>query len=75
MDKITGGVAHPARRTPALIRVFFSHQIVKSTPFIPSKGWGGSMIGMFWGGINVQGILPYYYEVPSGREEVEPWII
>eukprot|EP00752_Nemacystus_decipiens_P003689 g3399.t1 len=36
-------------------------QILKSTPFT-NKGWGGSMIGLFWGGITVQGILPYYYE-------------
>ncbi|CAN0277989.1 unnamed protein product, partial [Ectocarpus sp. 8 AP-2014] len=43
-------------------------QIVKRTSFYPSKGWGGSMIGLFWGGINVQGILPYYYErrAPAG---------
>ncbi|CAM9734915.1 unnamed protein product [Ectocarpus fasciculatus] len=43
-------------------------QIVKSTPFKPSEGWGGSMIGLFWGGINIQGILPYYYEhrAPAG---------
>ncbi|CAM9268444.1 unnamed protein product, partial [Ectocarpus sp. 12 AP-2014] len=43
-------------------------QIVKRTSFYPSKGWGGSMIGLFWGGVNVQGILPYYYErrAPAG---------
>ncbi|CAN0429685.1 unnamed protein product [Laminaria digitata] len=38
-------------------------QIVKTTPFSPGGGWGGSKIGLFWGGITVQGLLPYYYEV------------
>lgn len=38
------------------------YQVVKTTPFT-GKGWGGSMIGLFWGGITVQGLLPYYYTV------------
>ncbi|CAN0050547.1 unnamed protein product, partial [Ascophyllum nodosum] len=36
-------------------------QVVKRTRFT-GKGWGGTNIGVFWGGINVQGLLPYYYE-------------
>ncbi|CAM9237515.1 unnamed protein product [Choristocarpus tenellus] len=38
-------------------------EVVRSTPFQPGRGWGGSKIGIFWGGITVQGILPYFYEV------------
>lgn len=38
-------------------------QIVKTTPHTPAGGWGGSKVGLFWGGITVQGLLPYYYEV------------
>eukprot|EP00903_Cladosiphon_okamuranus_P022060 g20287.t1 len=36
-------------------------QVLKTTRH-SREGWGGSMIGLFWGGISVQGILPYYYE-------------
>lgn len=61
------------RRTCMADRVFFclSLQIVKSTPFTV-EGWGGSMIGIFWGGITVQGILPYYYEVPCATVAISP---
>lgn len=38
-------------------------QVVRSTPWTSGRGWGGSGIGVFWGGITVQGLLPYYYEV------------
>ncbi|CAN0007313.1 unnamed protein product [Scytosiphon promiscuus] len=37
-------------------------KIVKDTPFYPNQGWDKSKIGLFWGGITVQGLLPYYYE-------------
>ncbi|CAN0353514.1 unnamed protein product, partial [Hapterophycus canaliculatus] len=42
--------------------LFGVSQIVKDTPFYPNRGWGRSEIGLFWGGITVQGLLPYYYE-------------
>lgn len=49
--------------SPHLYARFDVSQIVKDTPFYPLKGWGGSKIGLFWGGVTVQGLLPYYYEV------------
>lgn len=47
--------------------IAYCFQVVRSTPWTPGGGWGGSRIGRFWGGITVQGLLPYYYEVGSGR--------
>lgn len=35
--------------------------VVMSTDFVPRKGWNGSEIGWFFGGMTVQGLLPYYY--------------
>jgi hypothetical protein len=32
-----------------------------TTEFSKGKGWNRSTIGWFWGGMTVQGILPYYY--------------
>lgn len=61
LSEIASPLTHPPilvwGRLPSL-----RGQILKSTPF-SRQGWGGSMIGLFWGGITVQGILPYYYEV------------
>ncbi len=31
------------------------------TEFRQGKGWNASLIGWYWGGMTVQGILPYYY--------------
>lgn len=47
--------------------IAYRFQVVRSTPWNPDAGWGGSGIGVFWGGITVQGLLPYYYEVGPGR--------
>lgn len=32
-----------------------------TTEFVIYHGWNHSQIGWFWGGMTVQGILPYYY--------------
>jgi hypothetical protein len=32
-----------------------------NTDFVLHQGWNRSQIGWFWGGMTVQGILPYYY--------------
>lgn len=32
-----------------------------NTQFRIYQGWNSSHIGWFWGGMTVQGILPYYY--------------
>jgi hypothetical protein len=34
---------------------------IMSTIFYQGGGWNGSKIGWFWGGMTIQGILPYYY--------------
>lgn len=35
--------------------------IMMTTEFRKGKGWNASKIGWFWGGMTVQGVLPYYY--------------
>lgn len=35
--------------------------ILMTTEFRKGKGWNSSQIGWFWGGMTVQGVLPYYY--------------
>ena len=32
-----------------------------TTKFVSGGAWNGTKIGWFWGGMTVQGILPYYY--------------
>ena len=34
---------------------------ILTTEFKNGGGWNGSKIGWFWGGMTVQGVLPYYY--------------
>jgi hypothetical protein len=34
--------------------------IVKKGDFGKGSGWGGSGIGNFWGGMTIQGLIPYY---------------
>ncbi|CAM9135538.1 unnamed protein product [Discosporangium mesarthrocarpum] len=46
-------------------------EVVRSTPFKRGLGWGSSKIGLFWGGITVQGLLPYFYESRGIREDWE----
>ena len=35
--------------------------IMMNTEFFIGGGWNRSKIGWFWGGMTVQGVLPYYY--------------
>jgi len=35
--------------------------VVMTKEFMMGSGWNGSKIGWFWGGMTVQGVLPYYY--------------
>jgi hypothetical protein len=35
--------------------------ILMNTEFAQGGGWNRSKIGWFWGGMTVQGVLPYYY--------------
>ena len=48
--------------------------IVLTTEFNMGGGWNGSKIGWFWGGMTVQGVLPYYYNMgtltPRGRRQI-----
>jgi hypothetical protein len=38
------------------------NQIVLTESFAPGKGWGGSGVGGFWGGMTFQGLVPYFYK-------------
>jgi hypothetical protein len=35
--------------------------IIMNVPFYQGGGWNRTKIGWFWGGMTVQGVLPYYY--------------
>lgn len=39
--------------------------ILMTKEFRQGKGWDWSKIGWFWGGMTVQGVLPYYYNTES----------
>jgi lipopolysaccharide biosynthesis glycosyltransferase len=39
--------------------------ILLTKEFRKGKGWDSSKIGWFWGGMTVQGVLPYYYNTLS----------
>jgi hypothetical protein len=48
--------------------------IVKTVEFYQGSGWNRSQIGWFWGGMTVQGVLPYYYNVlaaPNRTQKVD----
>ena len=42
-----------------------------TTQFYQGSAWGGSKIGWFWGGMTVQGILPYYYRKISSPDRMQ----
>ena len=46
--------------------------IVMNTEFFQGGGWNRSKIGWFWGGMTVQGVLPYYYNriATPGRSQI-----
>ena len=45
--------------------------IIMTTGFYEGSGWNHSSIGWFWGGMTVQGVLPYYYNAVTapGRSQ------
>ena len=50
-------VAKPDIRTfEALI------DVVRQGDFRAGSGWGGTHIGSFWGGMTIQGLVPYFFE-------------
>lgn len=46
--------------------------IEMTTIFAKGSGWNRSRIGWFWGGMTVQGVLPYYYNLIThpGRTQI-----
>lgn len=46
--------------------------IVMNTEFAKGGAWNRSKIGWFWGGMTVQGVLPYYYNriAQPGRSQI-----
>ena len=48
--------------------------IIRKGDYSGEKGWGGTHVGKFWGGLTIQGILPYfYYKLHPGRG-FEVWL-
>ena len=45
-------------------------QIIKKGDFRQGSGWGGVM-GVFYGSMTFQGLIPYYYDVLHPNEGVE----
>jgi len=46
-------------------------EILKKGDYQAHGGWGGQRVGPFYGGMTVQGILPYYYEILHPKESVD----
>ncbi len=46
--------------------------IVMNTEFAKGGAWNRTKIGWFWGGMTVQGVLPYYYNriAAPGRSQI-----
>ncbi|CAB9518682.1 expressed unknown protein [Seminavis robusta] len=44
--------------------------IIKKGDFQEGKGWGGK-VGAFYGGMTIQGLVPYYYDVLHPHDVVE----
>jgi hypothetical protein len=49
--------------------------IILTQEFKMGSGWNGSKIGWFWGGMTVQGVLPYYYNSANipGQRALTPY--
>jgi hypothetical protein len=45
--------------------------ILLTTEFRKGKGWNSSKIGWYWGGMTVQGVLPYYYNMVTAPNRSE----
>lgn len=42
--------------------------IIMTVPFVLFQGWNASHVGWYWGGMTIQGVLPYYYyRISPGR--------
>ena len=46
-------------------------EILKEGDYRENYGWGGSRVGPFYGGLTVQGILPYYYDILHKDQSVD----
>jgi len=57
---------------PSLAEMNRLWDVVKRGDFRRPGGWGGSGIGNFWGGMTIQGLVPYFYtELASPRASLE----
>lgn len=45
--------------------------VLMTTEFKIYRGWNSSNIGWYWGGMTVQGVLPYYYYRISDPQRVQ----
>ena len=44
--------------------------VMMTTEFRQGSAWNGTRIGWFWGGMTVQGVLPYYYRKVSNPDRM-----
>ena len=44
--------------------------VMMTTEFRKGSAWNGTKIGWFWGGMTVQGVLPYYYRKVSNPDRM-----
>jgi hypothetical protein len=59
---------------PSLVDYSNLINTIMTTGFFKGSGWNRSHIGWFWGGLTVQGILPYYYNIvtaPNRSQKVD----
>jgi lipopolysaccharide biosynthesis glycosyltransferase len=45
--------------------------IMLTTEFVLDRGWNNSGVGWYWGGMTIQGLLPYYYYLVSSPKRIK----
>ena len=45
--------------------------IMITTDFVMGEGWNNSGVGWYWGGMTIQGLLPYYYYVVTSSKRIK----
>ena len=45
--------------------------IMLTTEFVLDRGWNNSGVGWYWGGMTIQGLLPYYYYLVTSPKRIK----
>lgn len=45
--------------------------IMITTEFVIDRGWNATDVGWYWGGMTIQGLLPYYYYIVTSPKRIK----